>query len=371
MIENNAVTTGKIDNGTITDDDLNIPMSITNSGNVFELTSTGSGEDDRPLKLKGSSIPASTLWSQHSGSAYCYYARTTGSNADFFLAFDLASSQIRITMARNGDIDTDGAVTARGEVSTTQRATADNGFLTEDSYYDALHGDFVAWDGHVSTYDQDRYYPIPEDGDDGDGDVTIEDDARVGHEVIASAGYLMPRTGSKGNYYTYAVMSRDFFLVERGTGKLTDGVTTITLDPSFSEQVAVDEEHPILVQITLADECNGVYVSDRNERGFTVRELGRGTSNASFFWEVTCTPADHLGARSRTWLESDFSEDREKPEIIPFEQRRNPAFFKMTDSDGIGIRQPILQSQDVSSSRNSLETSILNRKPSARGAEVQ
>ncbi len=43
--------------------------------------------------------------------------------------------------------------------------------------------------------------------------------------------------------------------------------------------------------ITLNDQCNGVYVTNRTTTGFDVIELNSGTSNASFTYEVIANRA--------------------------------------------------------------------------------
>ena len=48
----------------------------------------------------------------------------------------------------------------------------------------------------------------------------------------------------------------------------------------------IDESHPIKVNITLTSQANGVYVDEKDEEGFTVKELNDGESNASFDWTV-------------------------------------------------------------------------------------
>jgi hypothetical protein len=54
----------------------------------------------------------------------------------------------------------------------------------------------------------------------------------------------------------------------------------------------VSNEHPLKVFIQLEGDCNGVYVTDKSENGFTVRELNGGASNVPFSWHIVANRAD-------------------------------------------------------------------------------
>ncbi len=77
-----------------------------------------------------------------------------------------------------------------------------------------------------------------------------------------------------------------------GIGKLSNGETRIQLDPILKESLQIDEKHPLKVYVTLEDECNGVYVTNKSANGFTVKELKSGISNASFSWQIVANRAD-------------------------------------------------------------------------------
>ena len=77
-----------------------------------------------------------------------------------------------------------------------------------------------------------------------------------------------------------------------GVGKLNNGQTNIELDPILKESLLIDAKHPLKVYVTLEDECNGVFVTNKSDNGFTVKELKGGTSNASFSWQIVANRAD-------------------------------------------------------------------------------
>lgn len=77
-----------------------------------------------------------------------------------------------------------------------------------------------------------------------------------------------------------------------GIGKLINGEATILLDPILKQSLFIDDKHPLKVFITLEDDCNGVYVTNKSKDGFTVKELRSGNSNASFSWQIVANRAD-------------------------------------------------------------------------------
>ena len=77
-----------------------------------------------------------------------------------------------------------------------------------------------------------------------------------------------------------------------GSGKLVNGKAIITLDPTYSKNIYVDEVHPLRVFIQLEGNCNGVYVTNKTANGFEVIELQNGNSNVEFSWTVTAVRSD-------------------------------------------------------------------------------
>ena len=58
-----------------------------------------------------------------------------------------------------------------------------------------------------------------------------------------------------------------------GIGQLVNGTTHIELDKIVVKSLKIDNKHPLKVFIQLEGECNGVYVTDKSENGFTVKEF--------------------------------------------------------------------------------------------------
>jgi len=86
----------------------------------------------------------------------------------------------------------------------------------------------------------------------------------------------------------------EILLTDYGTGKLSNGKCRIELDPIFSNNIIVDEEHPLRVFIQLKGECKGVYYNNESQSGFDVVELQQGTSDVSFCWSVVANRRDEI-----------------------------------------------------------------------------
>ena len=77
-----------------------------------------------------------------------------------------------------------------------------------------------------------------------------------------------------------------------GTGKLNNGIAVIKLEKLLTDNIYVDEEHPLKVFIQLEGDCNGVFVTNKSAEGFTVKELANGNSNVSFSWQIVASRAN-------------------------------------------------------------------------------
>jgi hypothetical protein len=90
----------------------------------------------------------------------------------------------------------------------------------------------------------------------------------------------------------FAPEAPEVLIMDFGMGQLQEGRAYVELDPIFSHNIIVNERHPLRVYIQLEDECEGVYVTNKSERGFEVRELRGGRSHARFSWYVVANRKD-------------------------------------------------------------------------------
>jgi len=77
-----------------------------------------------------------------------------------------------------------------------------------------------------------------------------------------------------------------------GIGNLINGEVFITLDKILTASMKIDEKHPLKVFIQLEGDCNGVFVTEKSNIGFKVKELNNGKSNVSFSWHIVGSRAD-------------------------------------------------------------------------------
>ncbi len=129
--------------------------------------------------------------------------------------------------------------------------------------------------------------------------------------VGANVGGLLEKIVGPGNASTLASSPGGFrdkimfcpeapeiLFMDFGTGQLQNGRAYIELDPIFANNIVVDERHPLRVYIQLEDDCEGVYVTNKSIRGFEVRELRGGRSNARFSWQVVANRRDEVDPTS-------------------------------------------------------------------------
>lgn len=77
-----------------------------------------------------------------------------------------------------------------------------------------------------------------------------------------------------------------------GMAKLNNGEAYVTLDKVLTSSMKIDDKHPLKVFIQLEGDCNGVFVTDKSNVGFKVKELNNGKSNVSFSWHIVGSRAD-------------------------------------------------------------------------------
>lgn len=77
-----------------------------------------------------------------------------------------------------------------------------------------------------------------------------------------------------------------------GMAKLNNGEAYVTLDKVLTSSMKIDDKHPLKVFIQLEGDCNGVFVTDKSNVGFRVKELNNGKSNVSFSWHIVGSRAD-------------------------------------------------------------------------------
>jgi len=95
---------------------------------------------------------------------------------------------------------------------------------------------------------------------------------------------------SKGERDLFALTSPKEEMVLSGVAQLASGEARIIFEEDLQEIIATST--PIKVTVTLTSEANGLFVFEKSENGFRVKELGGGQSSAAFDWIVVAQKID-------------------------------------------------------------------------------
>lgn len=118
--------------------------------------------------------------------------------------------------------------------------------------------------------------------------------------------------------------SPDIMFQDFGSGNLINGEAIIIFDEIFSHNIHVDEKFPLRVFIQLEGDCNGVYIANKTQNGFTVKELMDGKSNISFSWFVSAFRADEYDENGNLTSKNFDVRYQKAPEVLPSKSAINP-----------------------------------------------
>jgi hypothetical protein len=83
---------------------------------------------------------------------------------------------------------------------------------------------------------------------------------------------------------TYAVQSAENWIEDYGSGQLSSGSATVTIETAFAETVNTGVEFHVF--LTPGGDCKGLYVTNKTANSFEVHELGGGTSSIPFDYKI-------------------------------------------------------------------------------------
>lgn len=92
----------------------------------------------------------------------------------------------------------------------------------------------------------------------------------------------------------FAPESPEVLFQDYGSGKLENGYAHIRLDPVFAKNIRVDESHPLRVFVRAEGESESLYVFNKTQEGFEVREMRNGNSNVPFTYQVVASRANDV-----------------------------------------------------------------------------
>jgi hypothetical protein len=117
----------------------------------------------------------------------------------------------------------------------------------------------------------------------------------------------------------YCVESPESWFEDFGSAQLSNGSTTVQLEPGFAGVVKTDAYH---VFLTAEGETNGLHVTNKTPSSFQVREGHGGTSNASFSYRVVAKRKDIPGERLQRIEEPPRVQLLNLPEPLPMPPTR-------------------------------------------------
>jgi len=118
------------------------------------------------------------------------------------------------------------------------------------------------------------------------GGLDVGDDVGISGDLVVQGAkfFAQPHPDDPTSVITYAALEGpEAGTYVRGTARLDNGKATIELPESFR---LVTAEEGLTVQVTLLEDCYGLYVAEKSTEYLVVRELMDGTSDARFDYLV-------------------------------------------------------------------------------------
>ena len=110
----------------------------------------------------------------------------------------------------------------------------------------------------------------------------------------------------------YAVESPEVWFEDFGASALQNGVATVNIDPLFAKTVNLGIDYHVF--LTPLGDSNGLYVAEKTAAGFTVRELGGGTSSVGFDYRIVAKRAGYETTRLPVAPANDYADLEAKEE---------------------------------------------------------
>jgi hypothetical protein len=82
----------------------------------------------------------------------------------------------------------------------------------------------------------------------------------------------------------YAVEAPENWFEDFGSGQLSNGTATVSLEPTFRQTVNTDTDYHVF--LTPSGDSHGLYVAQKTPTSFEVREQGGGTSSIAFDYRI-------------------------------------------------------------------------------------
>lgn len=119
----------------------------------------------------------------------------------------------------------------------------------------------------------------------------------LNYKIVGSGTVSTIVENENGNdVVMFAPEAPEVLFMDFGTGTLVNGEANVVLDPTFSKNISVASDKPLKVIVQPEGNCNGVYVYEKTNTGFKVKELNNGTSNIPFTYQVVGRRIDEVNS---------------------------------------------------------------------------
>jgi hypothetical protein len=99
-----------------------------------------------------------------------------------------------------------------------------------------------------------------------------------------SKSAVVPVDGGSRKVALYAIEGPENWFEDAGSGQLSTGSARIDLDPTFAQTVNTEMDYKVF-PVPNGD-CKGLYITNKTQTSFEVRELGGGTSSVAFDYRI-------------------------------------------------------------------------------------
>jgi|SRR4051794_21702405 hypothetical protein len=123
------------------------------------------------------------------------------------------------------------------------------------------------------------------------GEMVVWGGARIfgGLQVITGPKSAVVAHPDGTHRQLYCMESPESWFEDFGRAQLSEGSVRVSLEEGFAALVDTETCH---VFLTAEGECMGLYVSERSQQDFEVREQSGGTSSVSFSYRIAARRAD-------------------------------------------------------------------------------
>jgi hypothetical protein len=173
--------------------------------------------------------------------------------------------------------------------------------------------------------------------------------------IDAEGRFITKVDTDEGEKELYALQSENTEYVFSGTGQLEDGEIKINFDAITQE--IIDQTGQIKVSVTLTDEANGVYITQKDGTGFVVRELSGGQSSATFDWLVIANRSvghDDEEAEEVDDISDNEEDDVSEPEEIIDEEVSNNS----SDETDVLDEQTVVEDNSIEEQESNEEVDL-------------